>query len=268
LTGQANLFAGYLSMYALLFLFVSRTRDVGRVARYFLTGTALVMIATLLFTLSRGAWLAFGLTAATVGLMVNRGLVLMLVLTLLVASRWAPEEAVTRADNTLVAVETSGDSALEESLDDSAALRVIQWKTFPSIFLGSPIWGTGLGTYPERLLEEVGIYRSPHATVVQIGTEMGALGILGYAGILMSVAGVCVVRARRATRGGFQRAVGLGLLAATICLFILDFTGTRFRAYSVTTYFWLIFGAFVGATEPAREPAVADENVASIPVGI
>jgi hypothetical protein len=59
LTGQANLFAGYLAMHALIFLFVSRSRDIGRVPRLCLTGTATVMLAALLFTLSRGAWLAF-----------------------------------------------------------------------------------------------------------------------------------------------------------------------------------------------------------------
>jgi O-antigen ligase len=259
LTGQANLFAGFLAMHALIFLFVARSRELGRVPRLFLKGTALVMLATLMFTLSRGAWLAFSVTAVTVGLMMNRGLVVLLVLSLLVAYRWAPEEAVTRADNTIGAVETSGDSSLEESLDDSAALRVIQWRTFPSIWLGSPIWGSGLGTYPERLQEEIGISRSPHATLVQIGAEMGALGIIGYAGIFATVAGACIARIRRAPPGAFQRSVGLGLLAATMCLCILDFTGTRFRAYSVTTYFWLIIGAFVGSTVPALEPARSDE---------
>lgn len=260
LTGQANLFAGFLAMHALLFLFVSRSRELGRVPRLFLKCTALVMLATLMFTLSRGAWLAFSLTAVTVGLMMNRGLVVLLVLSLLIAYRWAPEEAVTRADNTLGAVETSGESTLEESLDDSAALRVIQWKSFPSMWLGSPIWGSGLGTYPERLQEEVGISRSPHATVVQIGTEMGALGVIGYAGILLAVAAACLIRTRGAQPGAFQRSVGLGLLAATMCLCILDFTGTRFRAYTVTTYFWLILGAFMGSTEPALEPARSDET--------
>ena len=53
------------------------------------------MMATLLFTLSRGAWLAFVLAAALVGLATNRGLVVLLILALLVGYRWAPEEAVT-----------------------------------------------------------------------------------------------------------------------------------------------------------------------------
>ena len=76
---------------------------------------------------------------------------------------------------------------------------------------------------------------------------MGGLGLLGYLGLLGAAAGVCARRARRAQPGTFQRAVGLGLLAATVCLFLLDFTGTRFRANTVTTYFWLLLGAFLGA---------------------
>ncbi len=61
LTGQANLFAGYLAMYALLLLFVSRTAELRRIERLFLVAAAFFMVLTLLFTLSRGAWLAFGL---------------------------------------------------------------------------------------------------------------------------------------------------------------------------------------------------------------
>ena len=111
LTGQANLFAGFLAMHALLFLFASRTRELGRVERLFLMATALLMLATLLFTLSRGAWLAFAVTAAVVGFATNRALVVLLVAVFLVGYRWAPQEAVTRVDMTVTAVEQSDDSA-------------------------------------------------------------------------------------------------------------------------------------------------------------
>ena len=253
LTGQANLFAGFLAMHSLLLLFASRTVDLGRAERLFLTGTALLMMATLLFTLSRGAWLAFAVTAAVVGFSTNRRLVVLLVVVLLVGYRWAPREAVDRADLTVRAVEQSEDSSLEESLDGSAALRIIQWKSFPTLFLESPVWGTGLGTYPERLHGMTGIFRPAHATMVQLGAEMGALGLLGYLGLLGAVAVSCVRRARRAGRGSFERAAGLGILAATLCLFLLDFSGARFRAHTVTTYYWLLAGAFLGCTDRTRE---------------
>jgi O-antigen ligase len=260
LTGQANLFAGFLAMHALLLLFVSRTAELGRTERLFLTGTALLMMATLLFTLSRGAWLAFAVTAALVGFATNRGLVVLLTVVFLVGYRWAPREAVTRADLTVKAMEESGDSSLEESLDDSAALRVIQWKSFPTLFLESPVWGTGLGTYPERLHRETGIFRPAHATMVQIGTEMGALGLLGYLGLLGTMMIASFRRARQAGRGSFERAAGLGVLAATLCLFLLDFSGARFRAHTVTTYYWLVAGAFLGCTERALAAPSRDET--------
>ena len=255
LTGQANLFAGFLAIHALLLLFVSRTVELGRTERVFLTVTALLMMATLIFTLSRGAWLAFAVTAALVGFATNRGLLVLLTVVVLVGYRWAPREAVTRADLTVRAVEQSEDSSLEESLDDSAALRVIQWKSFPKLFLESPVWGTGLGTYAERLHRETGVFRPAHATMVQIGTEMGALGLLGYLGLLGTVMIACLRHSRQAGRGSFERAAGLGVLAATLCLFLLDFSGARFRAHTVTTYYWLVAGAFLGCTERALAPA-------------
>jgi O-antigen ligase len=260
LTGQANLFAGYLAMYGLLFLFVSRAPELRRTERLLLAATGLLMVATLVFTLSRGAWLAFAVTATLVGFASSRGLVVLLVLAYLIGSRWAPEDAVTRADLTLTAVEQSRDSSLEEALDDSAVLRVIQWKSFPSLLLASPIWGTGLDTYAELLGQHTGVYRAAHATMVQIGTEMGALGLLGYVGLLGAAAAVCARRARSAQPGTFQRAVGLGLLAATVCLFLLDLSGTRFRANTVTTYFWLLLGAFLGSTDRAPDSPTRDDT--------
>ena len=259
-TGQANLFGGYLAMHALVFLFASRTLELRRAERLFLTVTAFLMLATLLFTLSRGAWLAFVVAAALVGFATNRRVVVLLVVAFFVGYRWAPEEAVTRADLTLTAVEQSGDSSLEEALDDSAALRIIQWKSFPTLFLESPIWGTGLGTYAERLGQSTGIFRPAHATMVQIGAEMGALGLLAYAGLFGAAALLCARRARSAQPGTFQRAVGLGLLAATVCLFLLDFSGTRFRSHTVTTYFWLLLGAFLGSTDRAPDSPTRDDT--------
>jgi O-antigen ligase len=253
MTGQANLFAGYLAMHALLFLFVSRAPELRRVDRLFLIATAFAMVATLVFTLSRGAWMAFAVTAALVGLATNRRLVVLLIVAFLVAYRWAPQEAGERVDMTVQGVEQSDGSTLEESVDDSAALRIIQWKSFPQMLLESPVWGTGLGTYAAQLGRETGIFRAPHATMVQIGTEMGILGLVGYVGLLGAVTTVCVRRSRAAPRGSFQGALGLGLLAATICLFLLDVTGTRFRAHTVTTYFWLLVGAFLGSTAGATD---------------
>jgi O-antigen ligase len=258
LTGQANLFAGFLAMHALLFLFASRTSEIGRSERWFLTGAALLMIMTLVFTLSRGAWMAFVVTVALCGFATNRGLVVLLIVAFLAGYRFIPEEAVTRTDMTVTALEQSGDSSLEESLDDSAALRIIQWGTFPELILANPIWGSGLDTYAQRLGQLTNIYRSAHATMVQIGTEMGGLGLLGYVGLLGSVVLCCASRARRAPPGSFQRAVGLGLLAATICLFLADFSGTRFRAYGVTIYFWLLVGAFLGSTERRGDTPTPD----------
>ena len=261
LTGQANLFGGFLAMQALLCIFVARTSDLGWIERLFLIGAAFVIVLTLVFTLSRGAWLAFGVAGTVVGFMTNRVAVVLLVAAVMVGARWAPEEASARADLTLTAVSESGDSSLEETLDGSAALRVVQWKTFPDMLLESPLWGSGIATYAQRLSQHTGIFRSAHTTMVLIGTEMGVPGLLGYIGLFASVAITCLSRARRARSGTFLHATGLGLLAATVCLFIADFSGTRFPAHTVTTYYWLLIGAFCGATDDVPASAPSDERI-------
>jgi O-antigen ligase len=251
LTGQANLFGGYLAIYGLICLFTARCVQLSRGARLRLFGTGLALTAVLILTLSRGAWMAFAVTALAFGAATNRRLVVMLLVALAVGYRWIPEEAFQRTETTLTAVELSGDASLEEAMDASAALRIIQWKAFPEMLMEHPVWGSGLTTYPSRLGELVGVYRSAHATMIQIGTEIGVLGLVAYLGLLTAATSIAARRAYRASKGSLNRSVGLGLAAATVCLFLLDFTGSRFRANTVTSYYWLLLGAFLGATDGA-----------------
>ena len=90
LTGQANLFAGYVAIYALVCLFASRATEIKPRARLWLLATGLLMVMVLVFTLSRGAWLAFAVTAVLFGVATNRRLVVLLLVALVVGYRWIP----------------------------------------------------------------------------------------------------------------------------------------------------------------------------------
>ena len=250
LMNQPNLFGGYLAMYAFVLLFVARTRALTRVASLFLTTVGLLMVVTLGFTLSRGAWLAFAATTMVVGLLASRGVVLLLALAIFAGYQWAPEEATERTEMTVQGV--GGDAGLVEGLDDSTALRVMQWQTFPQIFATSPIFGTGLHTYENELKKVTGIHFAAHATPIQLGVETGAVGLVGYLGLLGAIALTCLRRARASSKGSLQRSLGLGLLAATICLGLLDLSGARFQEHTVTTFYFLLLGAFVGNTDRLR----------------
>jgi O-antigen ligase len=253
LMNQPNLFGGYLAMYAFVLLFVARTRAVSRVASLFLTTVGLLMVVTLVFTLSRGAWLAFAATTVVVGvvgLVASRGVVLLLALAIFAGYQWAPEEATERTEMTVQG--GGGGAGLVESLDDSTALRVMQWRTFPQIFATSPIFGTGLHTYENELQKVTGIHFAAHATPIQVGVETGAVGLVGYLGLLGAIALTCFKRARASGTGSLQRSLGLGLLAATICLALLDLSGARFQEHTVTTFYFLLLGAFVGNTDGLR----------------
>ena len=135
------------------------------------------MMATLLFTLSRGAWLAFAVTAAVVGFATNRGLVVLLVVVFLVGYRWAPA----RSRDPCRPHGESGRTVRREphsksrstiprhcASSNGSRFRRCSWRV-PS---GAP----ASGRIRERLHRETGIFRPAHATMVQIGTEMGALG--------------------------------------------------------------------------------------------
>lgn len=63
--------------------------------------------------------------------------------------------------------------------DASSEERIILWKQALEVIMESPIWGVGLGGFPERV-QPSATYRDPiyaHNLYLDIGTEMGFLGI-------------------------------------------------------------------------------------------
>jgi O-antigen ligase len=255
LTRQPNLFGGFLSVNAAIGLFVGLHPSASQRTRWFCLGSSFVMIFTLMLTLSRGAWIAFALSVLAVGLLKNPRLIVVLSIALLVGYRWLPEDVATRTTETVDAFEqapVSRGENIEDNLDDSTALRVIQWRTAPTIARRNVLLGTGFNSYPDQLELETGIRRSAHVMPVELLVESGVVALLVYLALFVSLF-VGSLRAARKALSPFDRALGQGFAAATLCLLLLDFTGTRFRSSGVMVYYWTIAGLVMNVNAPLRQ---------------
>jgi O-antigen ligase len=128
-----------------------------------------------------------------------------------------------------------------------------------------PLFGVGYGKYAEMFWRE-GYFPQPksaHSSIIEIGVELGLIGLGMYAWILFAV-----------HRGGLRvfkdseipidRVLGLGVLSATICLFLLDLTGTRFTSGNIMAYYWILAGLTLNVT-PNPSGTAARQSVS--PVG-
>lgn len=136
--------------------------------------TGLSGIALLLST-SRGSWLV-----ATVGLiyiflfdkkqrpMLVGYLILMVVMGAILTQTQAGETFAFYLDRTF-----GGDI----SLDKRTTGRAEQWAAFPSMLAASPFWGHGAGTARDVAAEYAGRFLALHALYLQIGAELGLIGL-------------------------------------------------------------------------------------------
>jgi len=259
ISAQPNLYAGFLSLYLFFFAAFLMYYPAGRKVKILVLAATVLVTMNLVYTLSRGAWLACGGAAVFVAGLKSRRLAVPMAALAVFLYFWMPDVATERWDK---AFEQGYDPALiaeaEGTEMDEAATRVVQWRSFLSMMGEHPVLGAGYGEFP-RFFKEGGYYpvaKSAHSSIVEIGVELGPFGLVFYLWILGA-----------AYRGGsrvfktadlpVERVLGLGLLAATVCLFLLDFSGTRFRNGNITAYYWILAGITLNAAlagEGTRQP--------------
>jgi O-antigen ligase len=242
ITPQPNLWGGFLAMclcFSLSFLIHCRLSAKGRLALG--TGIA-IMFVNFVYTLSRGAWLAFGFTVV---LLVTKSKKLagpILVLGLC-GYLWMPEIAIDRFQS---GFEGQYDPRLLTAAKiegEEAAARIIQWRSFLPLLAQSPLIGSGYDRYPEVYYQGgyEGRQRSAHSTIIEIGVEEGVVGLFFYFWLLFTIyRGASEIL--RSRTGGLERSLAFGLMSATVCLLFLDVTGTRFRNSNIMVYYWIVTG--------------------------
>ncbi|HEX6851244.1 MAG TPA: O-antigen ligase family protein [Candidatus Polarisedimenticolaceae bacterium] len=258
--GQSNLFGGFLAMMILIFVAVLLGRDLKFRVRLGYMALVAAMGGALLMTLSRGSWLALLLGLSALALLRGARAVAFVLAVALTAPLWLPEKVVERVQHTFQGRQSTDDQLLE----DSAQVRLDQWKALPTIVAEAPIFGHGFQSFRHRWARYAadGEPKAAHSMWVEFLAEEGLVGIAAYLWLL-GLLGFTALRVWLGRDGGLVRDVALGLMCAILCLALLDTSGTRFRNREVMAYIWVLGGALARfAVERRRKRGDAGTSTA------
>lgn len=214
---------------------------------------ALPAAASLILTQSRAGWMGFAaalltLAAALVWLRssprTRKALALAAALGLIVV--------VAAAAVALPRVLTQGDSGATVSAADDTALtleaRVEIWSRALYALQDFPFTGVGLGAfrrvvnilYPLFLVPPDADIAHSHNMFLQVGVDVGLIGLVGYVALLLVAAVVAWQAASR--EDGFDRYVALGALAALIGFHVYGLADALALGSKPSAVFWVVLG--------------------------
>lgn len=245
---QPNLYAGFLVLYSFFFLSLLIYYPLSKTGRVLVSFGAALVLINLVYTLSRGAWLAFMVTAVVISATKSRRMLLPLLLIAGTVYFWLPDVASDRFQSSFEGQYDPRFLTEENVTVQEAASRIVQWKTFLPLLAERPIVGVGFGRYGptiyEKRIDEKP--RSAHSSIIEIGIEEGLIGLAFYIAIIL-VAFSGASRIFRESSDPVDRTLALGFMAATLALLLLDVTGTRFRNSNIMAFYWILAGITLNA---------------------
>ncbi len=241
---------------------------------------ALAATATLALTQSRAAWIGFAAALLTLALALAwlrsgprgkrrlaAGVGAALVIALAVGGLALPR----------LAAEMNGGEAITASGDAALTLeaRVEIWSRAVYALQDFPFTGVGLGAfrrvvnvlYPLFLLPPDADIAHSHNQLLQVGVDVGLIGLMGYIALLF-VAGVS---AWQAARRGVHRELALGALAALVAFHIYGLADALALGSKPSVVFWVILGLVAAISDPlfeAREAPVTQPEADAAPVAM
>ncbi len=181
----------------------------------------------ILFSLSRGAWLAVIAAFGYLGARRSKGLMVFFVIFLLAAPAVMPGSVSSRASG-------SGD-------DGSGAHRLDFWKW--AVTAGTVRYPLGLGyqCYIPKHADETGIKLDTHNFFFRTIAEMGLFGLF-LVGMIFRGAFRNGWQLFENGKTGFARGVGLGVAIMVIGSAVANMFGDRFSYVSLGAYLWAFIG--------------------------
>lgn len=263
--GQANTMGAFLVYYSLpAFALFLRTKH--RLTRVLSLGCFLIMVRGMLFTLSRGAYLALAAGVATV-LLVRNPLYLIVTASVAVGAPeyapWLVPPSVTARLKSMNQPDIY-DSSLEASIDKSGRQRLVLWDGAMGMVRDHPWRGVGLNRFGEVVgdyTEEVLVETDPHDAhnaYLKTAAELGVPALLVMILLLLWIGGTSVVQYFR-RENLFDRSLALAVLGSLAGLAVSCLFGSRFADENLMGQFWMLVAALQAL---GRIPAGAEpENV-------
>ncbi len=235
--GHPMTLAGWLCLYAPLFLVVLFEKSISLRFRQGAGVLFAISLMTLLFNGTRGAWLA---VAGAVGLLMlyylsqKRTLAIWVTCLLIVAG-----VGLTQYEPFVQRLETINAAQNTE--------RFLMWHSAYHMFEDHPVLGVGLGQYKDNYQQK---YISPeakepelahaHNNFMQMLAENGAVGFTGFLALLGAFIGVSFYRFWK-----YRNPYALIMCASTLALVVQGMTEYNFGNSAVMKCFWLTEGCLL-----------------------
>jgi putative inorganic carbon (HCO3(-)) transporter len=249
----SNQTAAFLAQFAMFFwgfvLFVKRKKF--KIIGY---GLVAMTLFAIMYTFSRGGYLAVLVSVFVLGLLKDRKLLLVLGVFLLTWETIVPTAVHERINMT----ENSNGQ-----LEASAQTRVDIWEDAEQMILSSPIVGSGFATF--QFGEHVANLKDTHNWYVKVMVETGIIGFI-MALLLLQQSLATSYRLFKNSIDPLYRGLGLGLLLAISSCIVANLFGDRWTYLEITGLLWLLVGAAVRASdlmnsESIPEPTEVDSIV-------
>lgn len=240
-----------------------------RFARLFVLSATVFSCLTLIFTQSRSGWI--GALVGSVALIVVRGLTSRRPET---RRRTAIGAATISAILLSILAILGPDRIRQFSLQlpqESAVgslstleFRQELWPWAVQTIEDFPLTGVGLGAfrsaarrlYPIQILPEYDLAHA-HNAFLQVGVDLGLLGLVAYLSVLMVSATIAWQVAQKDLA---LRPFGLGLLASLVAFHVFGLTDALALGSKPSVLLWAIFGILAAMANLPNDPAGADEG--------
>jgi len=218
-------------------------------------GLATYSAICLMYSLSRGGYVAFLVGCFVIGLLKQRKLLVLLGIFLLTWTDIVPPAVQQRVEMTYD--QQSG------SLDGSSETRLSLWTNAMQVFDSHEVLGTGFDTYAYMHLNKGnfgGYYADTHNYFVKMLVETGVVGLALFLCILGGIVSEGYRLWRRA-RDPFFASLGLGIIGWLVCSIVANLFGDRWTYLQVNGYMWVIAGLVCKAYEFEKNNHSEEEAV-------
>jgi putative inorganic carbon (hco3(-)) transporter len=236
---------------SLLFLTAMLGLKLKRTLKWGILGLIFTGVYCLLFTFSRGGYLA-----AIGGLLflgvVNQRKLLILVAVLIVS--WQALLPVSVQQRITMTYDQSDGGG---ALDASAQTRVNLWADAEALIAANPVFGTGFQTY--AYMGRMEDLRDTHNYYLKILVETGAVGLLMFLYVLWRMFALGY-QLYRQSDDPFLASLGLGFAALMVGMFLTNLFGDRWSYFQVDGWMWMLLGAVVRGLILTEQPQVSRDE--------
>lgn len=211
-------------------------------SRLIQAGLALVLFACLALTFSRGAYLGIALAALVFALLVAPALLLLGAVLVLLAPLILPDQIMQRI-GTIGSLQDSS-NAYRLSIW-MGTLRLLKDFWLPGVGLGATAFGLAYARY--RVAGAVAFHS--HNVILQLASELGIIGLLAFAWLLLNVVKHGVIT-MRATRDALSRTLVAGAVSGVAGHLLHGMVENVWFDPRIVFLFWLVLGLAFTVSAP------------------